>query len=89
MASGKTITRTKTSYYRVDRREIAFLKFIFEAYDGIVTLTTIDPRQGIVALRSAPLCREQVAEILQNLKKEIIIQPVASVTGEQKRKALF
>jgi hypothetical protein len=89
MARKKTITRTKTSYYRVDRREIAFLKFIFEAYNGVATLTTIDPTKGIVALRSAPHCREQVAEILQNLKKEIIIQPVASVTAEQKRKALF
>jgi hypothetical protein len=81
-AKGGTIKRTKTNYYRVDRRELAFMKFIFEAYDGLATLTTIDPTQGIVALRIAPHCSEQVAEILQSLKKEIRIQSLASVTGE-------
>ncbi|MBW2100196.1 MAG: DUF4911 domain-containing protein, partial [Deltaproteobacteria bacterium] len=35
-------------YYRVDRRAISFLRFVFEAYDGIATLTTIDPDSGIV-----------------------------------------
>ncbi|MGD9119948.1 MAG: DUF4911 domain-containing protein, partial [Desulfobacterales bacterium] len=32
----------------MDRREIAFIKFIFEAYDGIAALRTIDPHEGII-----------------------------------------
>jgi len=58
---------------RVDRREICFLKFILEAYDGIATLTTIDPHQGIVMLRIAPGCESDVDAVLQDLKKDIII----------------
>lgn len=58
---------------RVDRREICFLKFILEAYDGISTLTTIDAHQGIVMLRIAPGCEGDVDVVLQDLKKDMII----------------
>ena len=62
--------------YRVDRREIAFLKFILEAYDGIVMLKTEDPVLGIVTMHIAPGCEEQFNEILQDLKKDIMIEEV-------------
>jgi hypothetical protein len=63
-------------YYRVDRREIAFLKFILEAYDGIATIKTEDPIRGVISFHIAPGCQKQVAEILQYLKKDILIEPV-------------
>ena len=65
--------RTIQKYYRVDRKEIFFLRFIFEAYDGIAVLTTIDPGLGIVALYIAPDCEEEVEMVLQDLKKDIMI----------------
>ena len=33
-------------YLRVDRRQIGFMKFIFEAYEGIANLTTIERSGG-------------------------------------------
>ncbi len=66
-------------YYRVDRREIAFLKFIFEAYDGLAVSTTIDPEAGIVMFQIAPGSEADVAMILQALKKNIMIDPVPSI----------
>ena len=74
---------TSAQYYRVDRREIAFIKFIFEAYDGIAMLTTMDPAKGIIALKIAPRCQEQVQEILRVLKKQIMIQPLTALPAEQ------
>ena len=65
---------TIKKYLRVDRKEIAFLKFIFEAYDGIVTITTVDPDQGVVLLCIAPGCENDVEMILQDLKKDILIE---------------
>ena len=62
-------------YYRVDRREIAFIKFIFEAYDGIAVLETLDPVAGIVVFHIAPGCERDVEAILQDLNKEIVIEP--------------
>ncbi|RZB33998.1 MAG: hypothetical protein SRB2_03391 [Desulfobacteraceae bacterium Eth-SRB2] len=66
---------TIKKYFRVDRRKIAFLKFIFEAYDGIVTITTVDPDKGVVQLCIAPGCEDDVEMILQDLKKDILIEP--------------
>ena len=71
-------------YYRVDRREIAFIKFIFEAYDGIAVLETLDPVAGIVVFHIAPGCERDVETILQDLKKEIVIEP-AHVQNELAR----
>ncbi len=66
--------KTKKKYFRVDRRQIGFLKFIFEAYDGIVTITTVDPDQGVVLFCIAPGCENDVEMILQDLKKDIMIE---------------
>lgn len=62
-------------YFRVDRRKIHFLKFIFEACDGIVSITTIDPGLGLVALSIPPGCEAEVALILDELKNDIRIEP--------------
>jgi hypothetical protein len=68
--------KTKEKYFRVDRREIAFLKFIFEAYDGIATLTTVDPDQGVIQIFIAPGCENDVEMILRDLKKDIMIEQI-------------
>jgi len=68
--------KTKKKYFRVDRRQIGFLKFIFEAYDGIVTITTVDPDQGVVLFCIAPGCENDVEMILQDLKKDIMIERI-------------
>jgi len=59
----------------VDRRKIAFIKFILEAYDGIAALSTIDPQKGIILVYIAPGCERQFEDILQDLSKQIMIQP--------------
>jgi len=70
--------KTIEQYYRVDRRQIAFIKFIFEAYDGIVGMRTTNPAKGIIKLHIAPGCEEQVEQILRDLKKEILIRRLAT-----------
>ena len=69
----ETLETTKR-YYRVDRREIAYLRFIFEAYDGIAVVKTVDAPKGIIVLSVAPGCDDDVDYVLQDLKKEIIIE---------------
>ncbi len=66
--------KIKKKYIRVDRKEICFLKFIFEAYDGIATLTTVDKNLGIVLIIIAPGCEKDVEMILHDLKKDILIE---------------
>ena len=75
MSAGCVPIETIKRYFRVDRREIAFIKFIFEAYDGIAVLETLDPNAGIVVFHIAPGCEPDVEVILQDLKKKIMIEP--------------
>ena len=65
----------------MDRREIAFIKFIFEAYDGIAALRTIDPHEGIILFYIAPGCERQFEDILQVLSKQIMIRPQEALSG--------
>ncbi len=73
---------TITQYYRVDRRQIGFIKFIFEAYDGIAIITTIDSLAGIVAVRTAPGCENEVTALINALKKDIRIEPAQCVSED-------
>jgi hypothetical protein len=57
-------------YFRVDRRHIAYLRFILEGYDGLASLTTIDPHQGIVALSIPEYFVEDVNGLLVALAGE-------------------
>ena len=66
---------TVLKYYRVDRREICFLRFIVEAYDGMAFLRTIDPEKGIVALHISPGCEADVEYLFDDIKKNMMIEP--------------
>jgi len=72
------MVETTKKYYRIDRREISFLKFILEAYDGLAVLTTIDSKKGIVVINIAPGCEADVEMILQDLKKNVMIEKIDS-----------
>ena len=74
--------QTIKQYYRVDRRQIAYLKFIFEAYDGIATLRTLNPRRGIILFYIAPGCEQDFQSILQDLSKQILIEPLKTIPDQ-------
>jgi hypothetical protein len=67
---GETVKR----YYRVDRRKIAFLKFIFEAYDGLAIIETLNPESGVIVFYIAPGCETDVDMILTDLKADIMME---------------
>ena len=67
---GKSVKR----YYRVDRREIAFLRFIFEAYEGIAIIETLNPATGLIVIYIAPGCEADVDMILEDLRSYIMME---------------
>ncbi len=62
----------------MDRSAVYFIKFIFEAYDGIAVLETIDPHETVIALHIAPGCEADVEFVLSDLRKSFPIQPMSS-----------
>ncbi len=70
--------RTSRCFYRINRRDISFLRFILEAYDGAAVLTTEDARRGIVGITTAPGCRALIEAVITSLAEagEIMAEPV-------------
>jgi hypothetical protein len=77
----RRVMKTTHRYFRVDRREIAFLRFIFEAYDGIVVVKTVDAQKGIILLYMAPGCEQDVDYVLQDLEKQMVIEHLGISTN--------
>ena len=67
--------------YRVDRRRISLVRFIFEAYEGLAVVTTLDPAAGIIALRVAPGCEGTARDIIVELGKSFLVEPAAPGPG--------
>ncbi len=59
---------------RLNRRDIAYVKYILEGYEGLATVTTIPTcREAVVQLSILPDFASDVEGILEALKKEIDI----------------
>jgi len=58
---------TTKIYYRIDRREICFFHFIVEAYEGLATVTTIDPELGLVRVSVSPGGETDVEWIVEDV----------------------
>ncbi len=81
MSSSLESVETIKRYCRVDRSEIAYLRFILEAYDGIAVLETLDARSGIVVFHIAPGCESDLDAILQDLENDFMLEPISAKNG--------
>ncbi len=68
--------KTISKEYRVDKTRIGFIKFIFEAHDGIAVATTLDPKTGHIRLAIAPDRMESAVRIIEDLKKDFLFDAV-------------
>ena len=61
---------TQPWVFHVDRREISYLRFTLESYDGMAAVTTLDPYTALIKVSIAPGCEEIVFELLDSLKNQ-------------------
>ncbi|MBW2673662.1 MAG: DUF4911 domain-containing protein, partial [Deltaproteobacteria bacterium] len=57
-----------TRNLRLHRRDIAYVKYILEGYEGLATVTTIDRSESVVQLSIVPDFISDVDGILEALK---------------------
>ncbi len=69
---------TQSRYFRLHRKDIAYLKFIVESYEGMAVVRTKDPYEAIVELMVAPGWEKDLEEVLEGLQKEIPLEPLPS-----------
>jgi hypothetical protein len=66
----------KVRYFRVDRKDLVFLKFILEAYEGLSTMSTADRKEGIVRISFAEWAEADIGSLLDSLAREIKLTEV-------------
>ena len=62
--------RTLVREYWVEKKKIGFIRFIFEAHEGIANVTTLDAETGHIRLRIVPERLETVLKVIDDLKKD-------------------
>ena len=60
----------------VDKKEIAYIVSVFEGYDNLAVVRTVDPAQSIIELIISPDYLEDTRQLISALSKEVYIKKV-------------
>ena len=61
---------TNKHIFRVDRREINYLRVTMESYDGMGVVRTLDPHAAIIEVQVAPGCEDYFSALVNSLVKD-------------------
>lgn len=56
---------------RLKKQDIALMQFILEGYEGLCSVSTMDPRVAILCVSSMPGFEAEVGEILAGLRTDV------------------
>ncbi len=73
---GNEVHDAAVRYFHVDRRDLVYLKFILEAYEGMSTLSTVEPTGVIVRLSIPDGFGEDLQLLLDAVGTEIPLREV-------------
>lgn len=83
----KLFLKTIQRYYRVDRKAISLMRFTFEGYEGIASVTTLNPATGLIVLNIAPGCEPDVEQVLQDLQEQVYMEVVLPADHAERNNA--
>ena len=66
----------------VDKKEIAYIVSVFEGYDNIAVVRTVDPAQSIIELIISPDYLKDAKQLVDALSKEVYIKRIKSPPEE-------
>ena len=66
-----------TRYFKVSRHDLAYLKFIVEAYEGLATFSTADRKTCTIAITYYSYFTEDLNALLESIGTEIAIKEVS------------
>lgn len=65
-------------YFRVERHDLVYLKFILEAYEGMSTLSTVEKTATIVRLAIPDGFADDMQQLLDAVSADICLTEVAA-----------
>lgn len=62
-------------YFKVAHRDMVFLKFILEAYEGMNVMSTVDNKAGIIRIAIMPGFVDDMDLLLAELGRQVNLEP--------------
>jgi uncharacterized protein DUF4911 len=56
--------------FRVEWRDISYLRYTIESYDGMAVVRTLDPHGATIEVTVSPGCEELVFELIDSLVRD-------------------
>ena len=60
---------TNKYIFKVERRDINYLRVTIESYDGMGVVSTVDPQAALIEVQVAPGCEETFSGLVDFLAK--------------------
>ncbi len=58
-------------FLKLNRKDISYVQFLIESYEGLATVTTIDENVAIIKLSIMPDSVSDIDKILYSIRKEV------------------
>lgn len=71
--------RTIKTIYNVNKEDIGYIRYLFEAYEGIAVVSTISEEKDTIAIYTAPGCEDEVDGLINDMAKTIKIKKYGSL----------
>ncbi len=65
-------------WFKLKTSDITLVQFILEGYEGLATVSTIDPKEAIIQILIMPDFLEDVEGILDHLKDRFMMEEIPS-----------
>lgn len=63
-------------YYKLKRKDISIIQFIIEGYEGMATVTTIDPQAAIIQVSIIPDFLSEIKNVINDLKNKYQMEEI-------------
>ena len=63
-------------YYELKRKDISFIQFIIEGYEGMATVTTIDPHTAIIQIAIIPDFILEMSDVINDLTNKYKMEEI-------------
>ena len=66
--------------FKLRRKDIVFVQFIIEGYDGMATVTTMNAQEAIIQFQIMPDFCEEIFSIIEDLKNKYHMEAIIVCT---------
>ncbi|MGV8059319.1 MAG: DUF4911 domain-containing protein [Smithellaceae bacterium] len=63
-------------WFKLKRNNIALVQFIIEGYEGMATVTTMDPHAAIIQVSIAPDFLQEIIKLMESLKDKYHLEEI-------------